>query len=79
MDKELLDQKIKQLSDDKLKELLQLRTKGNHEIIELAEKEAIKRGISIEEIETKLRNNIGLKTKEKEGIDWMMALFSFPD
>ncbi len=52
MDAAFFAQKIQQLSNDKLKQLLTFRTKANPEIMELAEKEAIRRGIDPESIPT---------------------------
>lgn len=74
MDRKFLAEKIRQLSDDKLKELLQLRSKGNHLIIALAEREAHERGISIDEIEPRIKHDNGEKTKPDEGINWMLVL-----
>jgi hypothetical protein len=44
MEKELYILKIKQLTDDKLKQLLQLKSSENLDIIGLAKNEAIARG-----------------------------------
>jgi hypothetical protein len=44
--KKFYARKIKQLTDDKLKELLQLKNKENLDIIALAEKEGIERCIA---------------------------------
>lgn len=65
MNKEFYTQKIKQLTDDRLKELLQLRTKENKEIMELAEKEALERGIDPEAITRELGGG-KIKSKKKE-------------
>jgi hypothetical protein len=69
-DKEFYTRKIKQLTDDKLKELLQLRSKENLHIIELAENEAIKRGIDLGAIEPKPMRGKETKTKNEKGINW---------
>jgi hypothetical protein len=75
MDKEFYDRKIRQLTDDKLKELLQLRNKENWEIMELAEKEAIERGIDLETIEAKVKQDGGEnKIKKEVGISWPSVL-----
>ena len=76
MDKEFYARKIKQLTDDKLKELLQLRNKQNLEIMELAEIEAIERGIDLETIAAKRNQDQGDRTKSKEedGISWPSVL-----
>ena len=81
MDKELFIRKIKQLTDEKLKELIQLKTKGNRDIIELAEKEAIARGIDLETIEPRVVEGGGEKTKTKDdkGINWMWHIAQFLD
>ena len=77
MDKELFRQKIRLLTDDKLKELLQLRTRGNHEIMELAEKEASERGISFDDIDPRIRDDKKEKTQEEKGADWMFEIALF--
>ena len=77
MDNELFRQKIRLLTDDKLKELLQLRTRGNHEIMELAEEEATERGISFDNIEPRTVDENKEKTKKDEGIDWMYQIALF--
>ena len=81
MDKDLFAGKIKQLTDEKLKELIQLKTKGNRNIIELAEKEAVDRGIDLESIEPRNAENRGdeIKTKEDKGINWMWHIAQFFD
>jgi hypothetical protein len=74
LDKEFYAQKIKQLTDDRLKELLQLRNKEILDIIGLAEKEAIERGIDLRTIEPKTNEEQGTKTKKEEGISWPSVL-----
>lgn len=79
MDKELYARKIKQLTDEKLKELVQLKTKGNHSIIELAEKEAVDRGIDLATIDVRIKETGQEKnrTKEDKGINWMWVITNF--
>ena len=77
MDKELFAEKIRLLNDDRLRQLLQLRTKGNHEIMELAETEATRRGISTDDIEPMTKDDKRQKTKNDEGTDWMLELARF--
>jgi uncharacterized protein YajQ (UPF0234 family) len=73
MKKELYTQKIEQLTDDKLKQLLSLRTAENSEIIDIASKEAIKRGIDPETIEAKSKSPQTNSKKEKKNI-WTYIL-----
>lgn len=80
MDHEFFVQKIKQLTDEKLKELIQLKTKGNREIIELAEKEAALRGIDLATIEPRVvEEREKIKTKDDKGINWMWHIAEFFD
>jgi hypothetical protein len=78
MDKKLFIQKIEQLSNDKLKELLQLRNKANSEILILAETEAKKRGIDPDAIEASETTSKPLKTKpeKEEDVNWLGVLAS---
>ena len=77
MDFELFAEKIKQLNDDKLKELLQLKNKQNASIVQLAEKEALRWNIDISAIERKAKRETGDKTKEDEGVNRMSLLAQF--
>lgn len=72
MDKEFYIRKIRQLSNEKLKELFQYRTKENQEIMALAEKEAVDRGIDPESLNTAPNNarRKTEKTKNEKGITW---------
>jgi hypothetical protein len=76
MEKQFYILKIQQLGDDNLKELLKLRTKENLEIIALAEKEAIKRGIDLQTIkgERNKINTSSTKPNKTEGINWTEIL-----
>jgi hypothetical protein len=76
IDTEFYIQKIQQLSDDKLKELLQLRTKENADIMNIAESEAIKRGIDVQSIPADKAGHQKLETKEKneKGVSWTTVL-----
>jgi hypothetical protein len=74
MDKGYFEREIKQLTDDKLKELLQLRNKENLEIMKLAEKEAIDRGVALETIEAKIKQSERTKSKNIEGRIWPSIL-----
>ena len=47
MDREFFERKVSELSDDKLLDLLKIRQEANQEIIELATREARKRGLPI--------------------------------
>lgn len=79
MDKNFYIQKIERLSDDKLKELLQLRNDGNLEIITLAENEAVKRGIDPRTVDVAERKSKSLEARSKkdEGVNWMSFLADF--
>lgn len=79
MDYEFYSRKIKQLTDERLKELIQLKTKENQEIIVLAEKEAIDRGIDLETIAARIPDNKQKKdkTKQDEQVDWMGGIADF--
>lgn len=77
MNNEFYFRKIQQLTDDKLKELLQLRTKDNTEIINLAEAEALKRGIDITTIESRPKNQTRTKSKKDEEFSWTEFLAYF--
>jgi succinate dehydrogenase flavin-adding protein (antitoxin of CptAB toxin-antitoxin module) len=74
MDKGYFEREIKQLPDDKLKELLQLRNKENLEIMKLAEKEAIERGVDLETIEVKIKQSERTKSKNSGGRIWPSIL-----
>jgi hypothetical protein len=77
MDKEFYVRKIRQLTDDKLKELLELRTKDNLEIINLAEQEALKRGIDITPIESRPNRQNNTKSKKDKEFSWAKFLLYF--
>jgi len=79
MDKNFFIQKIEQLTDDKLKELLQFRTKANAEIMSLAEHEAIKRGIDPSTIPktTNRARPSQAKSNSEEEISWLRILGFF--
>ena len=81
IDKELFAQKIEQLPDERLKELIQLKTKSNEEIIALAEHEALRRGIDIDSIDIgkSEKGREQNKTKKKEGINWTWVIADFLD
>lgn len=75
IDTEFYIRKIQQLSDDKLKELLQLRTKENADIMDLAETEAIKRGIDVKGIPADMKaQTLGTKENQDEGVSWTNVL-----
>ncbi len=69
MDAAFFTQKIQQLSNDKLRQLLTFRTKANAEIMELAEKEAIRRGIDPEAIRTEESRDQGELSNVKKDDD----------
>lgn len=79
MDSEFFTQKIKQLTNEKLKELIRLKTKENREIVELAEKEAIERGIDLATIDPRIKEISHKKKmpKSSEGLYWMSVLAQF--
>lgn len=77
MDREFYLRKIQQLTDDKLKELLKLRTKDNFEIISLAEAEALKRGIDINTIDLTTESKNTAKSKEEKEFRWTEFLTYF--
>ena len=64
MDFELFAEKIKQLNDDKLKELLQLKNKQNASIMQLAEKEALAGTLILVQLKEKRRGKQGTKRKK---------------
>jgi hypothetical protein len=76
IDTEFYIRKIQQLSDEKLKELLALRTKENRDIMDIADREAIKRGIDPHSIsaENAGQRNIGTKQKKDDGVNWAGVL-----
>jgi hypothetical protein len=74
MDKEYFKRRLNQLTDDKLKELLQLRNKENLEIMKLAEKEAIERGVDVAAIEVDISKSERTKSKNSEGVIWRSIL-----
>ncbi len=76
MDIEFYIRKIEQLSDDKLRELLQLRTKENADIMDIAEREAIKRGIDLQSIpgDKNRDQKPGTKEKNNKGVSWTNVL-----
>jgi hypothetical protein len=73
-DTEFYIRKIQQLSDDKLKELLQLRTKENADIMDIADREAIKRGIDPHIISANNTEKEKKETKKDEGVSWTSVL-----
>lgn len=66
MDRRFYTQKIRKLSDDKLKELLQLRTAENMELIAIAQNEAARRGIDPKTIEVNEEKVKSIKAAKKE-------------
>jgi hypothetical protein len=74
MDNEYFEQRINQLTDDKLKELLQLRNRENLEIMKLAEKEAIERGVDLTTVEINIKQSERTKSKNSEGVIWRSIL-----
>lgn len=74
MDKGYFEREIKQLTDNKLKELLQLRNKENLEIIKLAEKEAIERGVDLETIRVNIKQTERTTSENGEGRIWPSIL-----
>lgn len=72
MDKDFYMRKIRQLSNEKLIELLQHRTRENHEIMVLAEKEASDRGMDLQSLDTPRRNTPTNTSRQKKdtGITW---------
>ena len=76
MDKQFYRQKIRQLSDDRLRELLQLKNNENSEIMIVAENEALKRGIDLAtiKIETKVKKEGQKKPKKEKGVNWTGVL-----
>lgn len=79
MDNEFFLPKIKQLTDERLKELIRLKTKENQKIIALAEKEAVDRGIDLKTIDLGAVENgqEKKKTKKDEGVNWMGVIADF--
>lgn len=63
MDKQFFERKVRDLSDDKLQDLLKLRNDANREIIELAIEEAKKRGRDLPEVSVSGQSEL---TKEQE-------------
>ena len=76
IDTEFYIRKIQQLSDDKLKELLALRTKENVDIMDIAGREAIKRGIDPHSIsaDNAGQQKTGTKEKKDDGVNWTGVL-----
>lgn len=72
-------QKIEQLPDDKLKELLRLRNDKNSELLVHAEHEAIRRGIDPATIEVDKNKfaSINGKPKDDQDSDWILILLEF--
>lgn len=76
MDKDFYMRKIRQLSNEKLIELLQHRTRENHEIMALAEKEASDRGMDLQSLDTPRSNTTRKISRQKKdtGITWKYIL-----
>ncbi len=76
VDTEFYIRRIEELSDDRLKELLQLNTEENAAIMQVAEREATKRGIDPNSIRVEKAVHQKLVTKEKkdEGVNWASIL-----
>ncbi|HSF71724.1 MAG TPA: hypothetical protein VLA25_05480 [Methylotenera sp.] len=79
MENEFFLPKIKQLTDERLKELIRLKTKENQKIIALAEKEAVDRGIDLKTIDLGAVENgqDKNKTKEDKGLNWLGVIADF--
>lgn len=79
MNKELFILKISNLSDEKLKELLQFRNQANHEIISLAEIEASKRGIDPTSILPTVKpvNHHTKQSDDEDRTNWFRILAEF--
>jgi hypothetical protein len=78
MDKDLFLRKITALSDDNLKDLLQLTWEHPSEVKKLAEAEALKRGIDLQTIPNVERTtNTGRFSQEESGINWKLLLAEF--
>ena len=72
MNKEFFEKKVKQLSDEKLLELLKLRRDSNQEITEIAISEANARKLQIPELpdEQASKTEINLSTSKLEQWNW---------
>lgn len=77
MDKEFYFRRIQQLTDDKLRELLQLRKKNNTQIISMAETEALKRGIDIATIESQPKSQTDTKSNKDKEFSWIEFIGHF--
>lgn len=75
-DTEFYIRRIELLSDDKLKELLQLNTKENAAIMQVAEQEATKRGIDPNSIrvDKAIHQKRETKAKKDGGVSWANIL-----
>ncbi|HEX8037760.1 MAG TPA: hypothetical protein VF490_01355 [Chryseosolibacter sp.] len=76
MDKEFFEQKVRQLGDDKLQELLKLRYDTNREVIDLAITEANRRGLDLPEISVPDKKEEVLEQENRKKLEkWNWGAF----
>jgi hypothetical protein len=75
MDREFFERKVRELSDDKLLDLLRLRYDANREIIDLAIAEAKKRGLDLPEASIPLNKFVTEQEEMKKLEKWNWGAF----
>lgn len=71
MDKKFFERKVRQLSDDKLQDLLKLRYQANREIVDLAIDEAKKRGLELPDISVSGYDAIAEEQSDRKKLEKM--------
>ena len=76
MDNEFFKRKVRELTDDKLQDLLKLRYDANREIIDLAIDEAKRRGLELPDISISGDNAMTEEQRDKKKLEkWNWAAF----
>src|SRR5688500_14026281 len=76
MDKEFFERKVRELSDDKLQNLLKLSNEANREIIELAIEEAKKRGLDLPEVSVPGKSELTIEQEDRSKLEkWNWGAF----
>jgi hypothetical protein len=76
MDKEFFERKVRELSDDKLNELLKLRYDANRDIIELAIEEANRRGLDLPEVSISAGKEVIIEQEDRNKLEkWNWGAF----
>lgn len=76
MENEFFERKVRELSDDKLQDLLKLRYEANREIIDLAVDEAKKRGLELPDISVSGDNAMAEEHSDRKKLEkWNWGAF----